>query len=51
MFDLIIVANAVLIGLDIDDAEWYFLAIFTVEILLKMYAIGVKQFFRNNWDV
>ncbi|XP_072032425.1 uncharacterized protein [Amphiura filiformis] len=50
-FDTIIIINAILIGLDIDEAEWFFLSIFTVEILLRMYAIGFKAYFRNPWDL
>ncbi|GFT64455.1 two pore calcium channel protein 1 [Nephila pilipes] len=50
-FDLMILLNAFLIAFDISDAEWFFLALFTVEILLKMYTFGVLHFFRRFWNL
>ena len=44
-FDVAILANAVCIGLDVEEAEWYFLALFCAEIMLRMYAYGVFEFF------
>ncbi|GBM49311.1 Two pore calcium channel protein 1 [Araneus ventricosus] len=50
-FDLMILLNAFLIAFDITDAEWFFLALFTVEILFKMYTFGVQYFFRRFWNI
>ncbi|GFQ78929.1 two pore calcium channel protein 1 [Trichonephila clavata] len=50
-FDLMILLNAFLIAFDISDAEWLFLALFTLEILLKMYTFGVLYFFRRFWNI
>lgn len=50
-FDLMILLNAFLIAFDISDAEWFFLALFTIEILLKMYTFGVLYFFRRFWNI
>ncbi|KAF8784303.1 Two pore calcium channel protein 1 like protein [Argiope bruennichi] len=43
-FDLMILLNAFLIALDITDAEWFFLALFTLEIILKMYTFAAVYF-------
>ncbi|XP_055926309.1 two pore calcium channel protein 1-like isoform X2 [Argiope bruennichi] len=50
-FDLMILLNAFLIALDITDAEWFFLALFTLEIILKMYTFGTQHFFRRFWNI
>ncbi|XP_064622420.1 uncharacterized protein LOC135484707 [Lineus longissimus] len=50
-FDFCILANAVFIALSLDTAEWFFLALFTLEILLKMYAYGFKRFFKGLWNI
>ena len=51
-YDLAIIANAVCIGLDEESAEWFFLSIFILEIILKIYAYGPREYFsRNNlWN-
>ena len=51
VFDLVILVNAVCIGLDLDGGEQYFLAIFFFEIVLKMYAFGFSAFFKKAWNV
>uniref|UniRef100_A0A6Q2X5V5 Ion transport domain-containing protein n=1 Tax=Esox lucius TaxID=8010 RepID=A0A6Q2X5V5_ESOLU len=57
-FDLIILVNAVFIGLDeenplIANAEWAFLALYLLEILLKLYTFEPRAFFSKhefwNW--
>ncbi|XP_014844575.1 PREDICTED: two pore calcium channel protein 1-like [Poecilia mexicana] len=57
-FDLIILVNAVFIGLDeenplISNSEWVFLALYVLEILLKLYAFEPRAFFSKhsfwNW--
>ena len=50
-FDLLIVVNAVCMAVNFDDAEWFFLAVFTLEIILKLYVLGPVAFFTNPWDV
>lgn len=51
MFDAIIVANAFFILFDVDGGEWAFLAIFIVEILLKVYTFGFYMFLRKLWNI
>ncbi|XP_068177592.1 two pore segment channel 3 isoform X1 [Antennarius striatus] len=57
-YDLIILVNAVFIGLDEDHAliahsEWAFLALYLLEILLKLYVVEPRAFFSRhcfwNW--
>ncbi|XP_012708930.2 two pore segment channel 3 [Fundulus heteroclitus] len=57
-FDLIIMVNAVFIGLDeenplIANSEWVFLALYVLEILLKLYVFEPRAFFSKhsfwNW--
>ncbi|XP_071370556.1 two pore segment channel 3, partial [Centroberyx affinis] len=57
LYDLIILVNAVFIGLDETDpliayAEWVFLALYLLEILLKLYAFEPRAFFsrHNFWN-
>ncbi|XP_031419480.1 two pore segment channel 3 [Clupea harengus] len=58
IYDLIILVNAVFIGLDeenpfIANAEWVFLALYLLEILLKLYTWDPRAFFSRhqfwNW--
>lgn len=58
VYDLIILVNAVFIGLDeensfIANAEWVFLALYVLEILLKLYTWEPRAFFSRhqfwNW--
>ncbi|CAM1308868.1 TPCN3 (predicted) [Pycnogonum litorale] len=49
-FDLLIMINAILIGLDINDAEWFFLGMFSLEIILKLYTFGLFGFFSRFWN-
>uniref|UniRef100_H3BCK6 Two pore segment channel 3 n=1 Tax=Latimeria chalumnae TaxID=7897 RepID=H3BCK6_LATCH len=53
VFDIIIVINAIFIGLDdensmISNAEWIFLSLYILEILLKLYVYEPKTFFARN---
>ncbi|XP_038073134.1 two pore calcium channel protein 1-like [Patiria miniata] len=50
-FDFVIVVNAVLIIAQLDEAEWGFLALFIIEILLKMYVLGFYKYFHNFWNI
>ncbi|CAB1422516.1 unnamed protein product [Pleuronectes platessa] len=57
LFDLIILVNAVFIGLDEDNpmianSEWVFLALYLLEILLKLYVFEPRAFFsrHNFWN-
>ncbi|XP_076026828.1 two pore segment channel 3 [Genypterus blacodes] len=56
-YDLIILVNAVFIGLDEEDpmianSEWVFLALYLLEILLKLYAFEPRAYFskHNFWN-
>ncbi|XP_030627734.1 two pore segment channel 3 [Chanos chanos] len=58
VYDVIILVNAVFIGLDeenplISNAEWAFLALYLMEILLKLYTFEPRFFFAKhqfwNW--
>ncbi|XP_075555699.1 uncharacterized protein LOC142588108 isoform X3 [Dermacentor variabilis] len=51
LFDLLILVNAIVIGLDVYEAEWFFLTVFSVEILLKIYAFGFIDFMKQAWNV
>uniref|UniRef100_A0A670KKL8 Ion transport domain-containing protein n=1 Tax=Podarcis muralis TaxID=64176 RepID=A0A670KKL8_PODMU len=53
MYDVIILINAVFIALDeenpfISYAEWVFLSLYIVEILLKLYTYEPRTFFARN---
>ena len=55
-FDILIVVNAFVIGLVTDNdaqlkAEYVFLFLFTMEILLKLFTFGSKHFFTRMWNV
>nr|XP_057902092.1 two pore segment channel 3 [Doryrhamphus excisus]XP_057902093.1 two pore segment channel 3 [Doryrhamphus excisus]XP_057902094.1 two pore segment channel 3 [Doryrhamphus excisus] len=56
-YDIIILVNAVFIGLDeespvIANSEWVFLALYLLEILLKLYVCEPRSFFsrHNFWN-
>ncbi|XP_071440962.1 uncharacterized protein [Hetaerina americana] len=51
LFDAVIVINAICIALDITMAEWFFLSVFTLEIILKLYTFGSREFFKKFWNV
>uniref|UniRef100_A0A8C5BAM0 Two pore segment channel 3 n=1 Tax=Gadus morhua TaxID=8049 RepID=A0A8C5BAM0_GADMO len=57
VYDVIILVNAVFIGLDEEDplirnSEWFFLALYLLEILLKLYAMEPRAFYsrHNFWN-
>lgn len=57
VYDLIILVNAVFIGLDeenpvVSNAEWGFLALYMLEIFLKLYSTEPRAFFarHNFWN-
>ncbi|XP_072265563.1 two pore channel protein 2-like [Pyxicephalus adspersus] len=52
-YDVIILVNAIFIGLDdrnpqISNAEWVFLSLYVIEILLKLYTYDPRNFFAKN---
>ncbi|CAF0966269.1 unnamed protein product [Adineta steineri] len=51
IINLLIIANAICLAASYNDLEWFFLASFVVEALLKMYAIGVKEYFHHRWNI
>ncbi|XP_045157394.2 uncharacterized protein LOC123523795 [Mercenaria mercenaria] len=50
-YDGIVAINVVLLCLNVDDADWFFLALYVLEIALKWYTFGTKRYFYNfqNW--
>ena len=44
-FDLAIFCNAICIGLDVTEADYFFMTLFIIEIILRMYAYGTIEFF------
>ena len=50
-FDLVIFVNAIFIALEQNDGEIFFLAIFNLEIILKIYTYGFKRFFSHFWNM
>lgn len=57
VYDIIILVNAIFIGLDeenplIANSEWVFLALYLLEILLKLYVFEPRAFFsrHNFWN-
>ncbi|XP_068246953.1 two pore calcium channel protein 1-like isoform X2 [Palaemon carinicauda] len=56
-FDVLTLVNAVVIGISTnssewdDTAEWIFLGLFLIEIILKLYVYGPKRFFLRLWNV
>ena len=51
LFDLIIFLNAICLAFDFSDGEWWFLALFMLEIILKLYSFGARAFFRKLWNI
>ena len=51
VFDIIIFVNALFIAFDLDGGEPFFLALFSLEILLKLYAFGFRAFVRKLWNI
>ena len=51
LFDAIIIVNAAVIISSYEYIEWGFLAVFTLEILLKIYAFGFSLFISKYWNV
>jgi two pore calcium channel protein 3 len=51
LFDTIILLNALFILFDLDGFEFGFLALFILEILLKIYSFGIVQFSRKLWNL
>ncbi|KAH9509193.1 hypothetical protein Btru_049330 [Bulinus truncatus] len=51
LFDFLIVVNAIFIAIDLDVADWFFLSIFTFEILSKLYVLGGREFVSHFWNV
>ncbi|KAK3094057.1 hypothetical protein FSP39_023541 [Pinctada imbricata] len=49
-FYILIFGNAWFIAFDVDEADWAFLSVFMVEIILKMYVLGPKEFFKKAWN-
>jgi two pore calcium channel protein 3 len=48
---VLILVNAFCIGFNINEAEWFFLAAFTAEIVLMLYAHGPVKYFTKFWNM
>ncbi|KAL4237460.1 Two pore calcium channel protein [Mactra antiquata] len=46
-YDGIVVINVALICSNIDDADWVFVCLYVIEIVLKWYSYGTKRYFHN----
>ncbi|CAF4788724.1 unnamed protein product [Rotaria socialis] len=51
IINLLIVGNAVSLAASYNALEWMFLSLFILEAVLKMYAIGVKEYFQHRWNI
>ena len=51
LFDAIILVNAAVIISSYEYIEWGFLSVFTLEIVLKIYAFGFSMFISKYWNV
>ena len=47
---VVIFANAIFIGIELNGAEVIFLVLFNLEIVLKLYTYGFKKFFSRYWN-
>eukprot|EP00043_Microstomoeca_roanoka_P016778 m.173006 g.173006 ORF g.173006 m.173006 type:complete len:865 (+) comp16523_c0_seq7:147-2741(+) len=50
-FDVVIVVNAIMLGINVNHAEAMFLVLFNLEMLLKLYTFGFKRFFSKRWNI
>ena len=50
LFDVVIFANAILIAVGKDGADVFLLPLYNIEVLLKVYAYGFREFFRGAWN-
>lgn len=48
---MLIFVNAFFIGFDVDEADWFFLVVFMIEIILKLYVYGPCQFAMRLWNM
>ena len=51
IINVLIIGNAVCLGVNYNDLEWFFLAAFSIEALLKVYAMGAKEYFHHRWNI
>ncbi|UJR32188.1 hypothetical protein I4U23_019652 [Adineta vaga] len=51
IINILIIANAICLAASYNDLEWFFLAVFILEALLKMYAFGIKNYFHHRWNI
>jgi hypothetical protein len=51
IINFLIVGNAICLAVSYNDLEWFFLSIFVVEAILKMYAFGVNEYFHHRWNL
>jgi len=51
IINLLIVGNAISLAASYNDLEWFFLSVFILEAILKMYAAGVIEYFHHRWNI
>jgi len=51
IINILIVGNAICLAVNYNDIEWFFLVVFVLEVLLKMYAVGVREYFHHRWNI
>ena len=51
IINLLIIANAICLAVNFNELEWFFLTAFVIEALLKMYALGVSEYFHHRWNI
>lgn len=51
IINILIIGNAICLAANYSDIEWFFLAVFVLEAVLKMYAVGVREYFHHRWNI
>ncbi len=51
IINLLIIGNAICLAFGYNKLEWLFLSVFILEVILKMYASGVIEYFHHRWNL
>lgn len=49
-FDVVVLCNAVFIGISLESPEIVLLPLYNLELLLKLYTFGLRRFVRSAWN-
>jgi two pore calcium channel protein 3 len=49
-FDVVVLCNAVFIGIGLESPEIVLLPLYNLELLLKLYTFGFRRFVRSAWN-